>query len=133
MNTYWAATISMLLTNVALLIALVVTLRRAHRLKILEGEYSPFWKKFQDAVMIALHRPHPESQRLDYLMGKLRDLDATDEEIDEIKELAKAIIKDPNKPAEDRHLAEFLLFAIPRAVREREQGAETKTLETMKR
>jgi hypothetical protein len=115
MNVY-IAIITVL--QLALLVTLVITMRRGRRLRMLESQYTPFWKAFQTEITAALHHPHPESFRMDYLMGKLDNLTITQEETAELKTLARTIVDDPGQSPKERQLAEFLLFAMPRVIEE---------------
>jgi hypothetical protein len=106
-----------------------VTVKRARRLRQLESQYTPFWKEFQKEISIALHHPHPEAARLDYLLEHLNNLTITPVETIELKKILREKTEDPEQSAEERQLAEFLLFAMPRVVRERGRKPRSKNLE----
>jgi hypothetical protein len=119
---YWLAPVSLLLTQIVIVIVFIVNQQRGRRLRMLESQYSPFWRVFQTEVADTLHHPHPESRELDGLLEKLEALTMTDSERDRLVQLLREIADDPN--SEERSRAEFLLFAMPRVVREREQRVQ---------
>jgi hypothetical protein len=88
------------------------------RISILETQVTPLWAILQKEVADSLHHPHPESERMDYLLEKLEQLSITPEETAELKALARAKADDPNQSPIERERAETLLFIMPKVVNE---------------
>ncbi len=102
--------------QVAVAIWMTILLRKAHN----AIAYKPFWKVFQSGVADSLHHPHPESEELDSLLEKLENLTIDQWGTDRLKVLLREKAQDARQTPEERNRAEFLLFALPMVVRERE-------------
>ncbi len=102
--------------QVAVAIWMTILLRKAHH----AVTYKPFWKVFQSGVADSLHHPHPESEELDNLLEKLENLTIDQWGTDRLKMLLRHKAQDTKQSPEERNRAEFLLFALPMVVRERE-------------
>ncbi len=101
---------------------MTILLRKAHS----AVAYKPFWKAFQSGVADSLHHPHPESKELDRLLEQLENLTIDQWGTARLKALLREKANDNKQSPEERNRAEFLLFALPMVVRERELMAEYK-------
>jgi hypothetical protein len=95
---------------------MVMLLRKAHT----TISYKPFWQAFQTGVAKSLHHPHPESGEMDDLLEELENLTITVNGTKRLKVLLREKARDTNQSPEERNLAEFLLFAMPMVIKERE-------------
>ncbi len=96
---------------------MVILLRNAH----IAVTYKPFWKAFQTGVADSLHHPRPESRELDKLLEQLEDLTIDAKGTKRLKEILTQKSKDSNELPDERNRAQFLLFAMPMVVKEREE------------
>ncbi len=110
--------------QVAVCIWMMILLRKAHH----AVTYKPFWKVFQSGVADSLHHPHPESEELDRLLEQLENLTIDQWGTARLKVMLREKASDTKETPEERNRAEFLLFALPMVVREREamEAAMTK-------
>jgi hypothetical protein len=94
----------------------------AHRQRK-RDQASPFWRTWQSIqkeLSDTLHHPHKKSEEMDDLLEKLEALTITAAERDRLKVLLRKIVDEPKESELERTRAEFLLFAMPRVVKERE-------------
>lgn len=115
----WVIGGGLLLFQVTVAVLMTIMVRRAK----VALAYKPFWKAFQSGVADSLHHPHPESREMDKLLEQLENLTIDAKGTKRLKTLLREKSKDPNEPPDERNRAQFLLFAMPMVVKEREKTA----------
>lgn len=95
-----------------------------HQVIALETKVSVFWDGVLGASANALHRPHPQHARRDYLLESVLDNSLTPEEASELRDRLREILDDHSSSTGDKFSAAVIEHHItgpdPEAAPERE-------------